>query len=73
MPVNVSQWRMDIGNFLNGTSNSLCDYVFYLSKNLMVIFYISYAVLSKDISILTLVCAIFLPFLGRRLLLLIFT
>ena len=50
MPVNVSQWLMDIGNF----QNFLCDCVFYLSKSLMVVAYI-YALLFKNIVNLTLV------------------
>ena len=59
MPVNVSQWRMEIRNFRNSTSNPLCDSVFYLSKSLIVIAYILYAVLFKDIVNVTLAFAIF--------------
>ena len=44
IPVNVSQWRMEIKNFHNSTSNSLCNCVFYLNKSLMVIASILYAV-----------------------------
>ena len=64
---------MEIGNVNNSLSNSLCDYVFYLSKSLMVIAYLLYAVLFKHIVNWTLVLAIFNAFLGRRLTLLIFT
>ena len=76
MPVNVSQWPMDTENFHNSPSNYLYDCVFYLSKSLMVIAYVSYTVLFKDIVNLTLVFAFFfffLQFLRRRLILLIFT
>ena len=62
MPVNVSQWRMEIGNFHNSTSHFLRDRVFYLSKRLVVIAYISYAVLFNDIVNLTLVFATFFIF-----------
>ena len=48
MLVNVSQWSMEIGNFHNSTSNFPSDCIFYLSKSLMVIGYILYAVLFKD-------------------------
>ena len=51
MPVNVNQWRMEIGNFY--------VIVFYVSKNLMVIAYILYAVLFKNIINLTFVFAFF--------------
>ena len=66
MPVNVSQWRMEIGNFNNSISNSLCDYVFYLSKSLMVIAYLLYAVLFKHIVNWTLVLAIFNAFFRTK-------
>ena len=66
MPVNVSQWRMEIGNFNNSISNSLCDYVFYLSKSLMVIAYLLYAVLFKYIVNWTLVLAIFNAFFSTK-------
>ena len=66
MPVNVSQWRMEIGNFNNSISNSLCDYVFYLSKSLMVIAYLLYAVLFKHIVNWTLVLAIFNTFFRTK-------
>ena len=66
IPVNVSQWRMKIGNFHNSSSNSLCDCVFCLSKSLMVIVYISYAVLFKDIANLTFVFANFLTVFRKR-------
>ena len=66
MPVNVSQWRMEIGNFNNSISNSLCDYVFYLSKSLMVIAYLLYAVLFKDIVNSTLVFAFFFTFFRKK-------
>ena len=66
MPVNVSQWRMEIGNFNNSISNSLCDYVFYLSKSLMVIAYLLYVVLFKHIVNWTLVLAIFNAFFRTR-------
>ena len=73
MPVNVSQWCMEIGNFHNSTSHFLRDCVCYLSKSLVVIAYILYAVLFNDIVNLTLVFAIFFLFflqsLGRRLIL----
>ena len=49
LSVEASQWRMEIGNFNNIISNSLCDYVFCLSKSLMVIAYLLYAVLFKHI------------------------
>ena len=62
MPVNVSQWRMEIGNLNNSISNSLCDYVFCLSKSLMVIAYLLYAVLFKHIVDWILVLAIFNAF-----------
>ena len=62
MPVNVSQWPMDTENFHNSPSNYLCDCVFYLSKSLMVIAYVSYTVLFKDIVNLTLVFAFFFFF-----------
>ena len=65
MPVNVSQWRMEIGNFINSISNSLCDYAFYLSKSLMVIVYLLYAVLFKDIVNWTLVLATFNTFFRK--------
>ena len=64
MPVNVSQWRMEIGNFINSISNSLCDYAFYLSKSLMVV-YLLYAVLFKDIVNWTLVLATFNTFFRK--------
>ena len=64
MPVNVSQWRMEIGNFNNSISNSLCDYAFYLSKSLMVV-YLLYAVLFKDIVNWTLVLATFNTFFRK--------
>ena len=73
MPVNMSQWRMKIGNFSNSISNSLRDYVFYLSKSLMVIAYRLYAVLFKHIVNWTLPLGILIYFLGRRLILSIFT
>ena len=66
MPVNVSQWRMEIGNFNNSISNSLCDYVSYLSKSLMVIACLLYAVLFKHIVNWTLVLAIFNAFFRTR-------
>ena len=66
MPVNVSQWRMEIGNFNNSISNSLCDYVFYLSKSLMVIAYLLYAVLFKHIVKWTLVLATFNAFFRKK-------
>ena len=66
MPVNVSQWRMDIGNFHNSISDFLCDCVFYLNKSLMVNDHTLYAVLFKDIVNLTRLSAIFLRFSGRR-------
>ena len=47
MPVNVRQWRMEIANFNNSISNSLCDHFFYLTKSLMVIASLLYAVLFK--------------------------
>ena len=66
MPVNASQWRMEIGNFNNSISNSLCDCVFYLSKSLMVIAYLLYAVLFKHIVNLTFVLAIFNAFFRTK-------
>ena len=66
MLVNVSQWRMEIGNFNNRISNSLCDYVFYLSSSLMVIAYLLYAVLFKHIVNWTLVLAIFNAFFRKK-------
>ena len=66
MPVNVSQWRMEIGNFNNSISNSLCDHIFYLGKSLMVIAYLFYAVLFKRIVNWTLVSAIFNAFLWTK-------
>ena len=53
---------MEIGNFHNSNSNSLCDCVFYLSKSLTVIAYIFYAVFLKDIVNLTLMFAFFFFF-----------
>ena len=73
MPVNVNQWHMEIGNFSNSISNSLCDYVFYMSKSLMVIAYFLYAVLFRHIVNWALELAIFMYFSGGRLILLIFT
>ena len=49
IPVNVSQWRMEIRIFNNSISNSLHDYVFYLSKRLVVITYLLHALLLKYI------------------------
>ena len=66
MPVNVSQWRMEIGNFNNSISNSLWDYVFYLSKSLMIITYLLYAVLIKHIVNWTLLLAIFNAFFKKK-------
>ena len=66
MPVNVSQWRMEIGNFNNNISNSLYDYVFYLSKSLMIIAYLLYAVFLKHIVNCTLVLAIFNAFFRKK-------
>ena len=57
--VNVSQWRMEIGNFHNSISNSFCNCVFYMSKSWMVIAYLLYAALLKDIVNSTLVFAFF--------------
>ena len=57
---------MEIGNFNNSISNSLCDYVFYLSKSLMVIAYLLYAVLFKHIVNWTLVLAIFNAFFRTK-------
>ena len=66
MLINVSQWRMEIGNFNNSISNSLCDYVFYLNKSLMVIAYLLFAVLFKHIVNCTLVLAIFNAFFRTK-------
>ena len=55
---------MEIGNFINSISNSLCDYAFYLSKSLMVV-YLLYAVLFKDIVNWTLVLATFNTFFRK--------
>ena len=49
LSVEASQWRMEIGDFNNSITNSLCDYVFCLSKSLMVIAYLLYAVLFQHI------------------------
>ena len=66
MAVNVSQWRMEIGNFNNSISNSLCDYAFYLSKSLMVIACLFYAVLFKHIVNWILALAIFNAFFRTK-------
>ena len=66
MLVNVSQWPMEIGNFNNSISNSLCDYVFYLSKSLMVLANLLYVVLLKHIVNWTLVLAIFNAFFRTK-------
>ena len=66
MPVNVSLWRMEIGNFNNSISNFLCNHVFYLSKSLMVIAYLLYAVFLKHIVNWTLVLAIFIAFFRAK-------
>ena len=66
MPVNVSQWRMEIGISNNSISNSLFHYVFYLSKSLMVLAYLLYAVFLKHIVNWTLVLAIFNAFFRTK-------
>ena len=66
MPINVNQWHMEIGNFNNSISNSLCDYIFYLNKSLTVIAYLLYAVLFKHIVNWTLVLAIFNAFFRTK-------
>ena len=66
MPVNVSQWCMEIRNFNNSISNSLCDYVFYLSKSLMVLAYLSYVALLKHTVNWTVVLAIFNAFFRTK-------
>ena len=62
IPVYVSQWRMEIRNFHNSISNSFCNCVFYPGKSSMVIAYVLYAALFKDIVNSTLVFAIFSVF-----------
>ena len=66
MPVTLSHLRMEIRNFNNSISNSLCDYDFHLSKSLMVIAYLLYAVLFKHIVNSTLVFAIFNAFFRKK-------
>ena len=58
---------MEIGNFNNSISNSLCDYVFYLSKSFMVIAYLLYAALLKYIVDWTIVLAIFNAIFRKKL------
>ena len=57
---------MEIGNFNNSISNSLCDYDFHLSKSLMVIAYLLYAVLFKHIVNWALALAIFNAFFRTK-------
>ena len=58
--------HMEIENCNNSISNSFCDYVFYLSKSLMVIAYLLYVVFFKHIVNWTLVLAIFNAFFRTR-------
>ena len=62
----MSQWRKEIGNFHNSTSNFLYNCVFYLSKSLMVIAYNLYAVLFKNIENLTFVFAFFFAIFRKK-------
>ena len=66
IPINVSQWRIEIRIFNNSISNSLCDYVVYLSKRLVVITYPLCAVLLKHIVNWTLVLALFNAFFRKK-------
>ena len=57
---------MKIANFNNSISNSLCDYVFYPSKSLIVIAYLLCAVLLKHIVNWTLALATFNAFFRKK-------
>ena len=57
---------MEIGNSNNSISNSLCDNVFYLSRSLVVIAYLLYAVFFKHIANCTLVLKTFNAFFRKK-------
>ena len=57
---------MEIKNFDNSISHSLCDYAFYLSKSLMAIAYLLYAVLFKHIVNWALVLTTFNVFFRKK-------